>query len=141
MCTCVSVCVGSKHNFKIHKIVSQNHIVLDSDELGEILKAFKQKYFFDNGSNGFYTKLWTYVTILLLFYVGPDYIFFSLKFFYYAWRECLNLFKCKVNSNLVGPLPLAVGNDLHTYSKLVWNENGDKMWLFHSTVSDSVRYF
>ena len=87
MCTCVSVCVGSKHNFKIHKIVSQNHIVLDSDELGEILKAFKQKYFFDNGSNGFYTKLWTYVTILLLFYVGPDYIFFSLKFFYLCMKR------------------------------------------------------
>lgn len=111
---------------------------MDADELGEILKAFKQKYFFENGSNGFYTKLWTYVTILL-FYVGPDYMFSSWKFFTMHEENPL-IFLC-VNSNLLGSFPLAAGNDLHTYFTLVWNENWDKMWIFHSTVSDSVRYF
>lgn len=48
---CVCVCTGSMQNFKIHKIVSQNHIVSDSEELGETLKAFQQKQFFDNSSN------------------------------------------------------------------------------------------
>ena len=45
---CVCVCGGggvqSVRDFKIHKTVSQNHTLLDSDGLGEIFKAFQLPY-------------------------------------------------------------------------------------------------
>ena len=74
----VHICVESIENLKSHKTVSQNYTVSDSDELGEIVKAFQPSWkrtLFDNNSNNNYFKIWANTTKLLLFYAGADCIF------------------------------------------------------------------